>query len=122
MPSPTCSTEPSSLSSVEPEKPSICVLMTAVISSGRIAIVMLVEALPQPAQLSAQAGIEDPVSDLDGDAADQFRVLFDLEFDVFSGENLKARGQRLLRVGRQRGGGAHVGLGDAALVGGQAGV
>ena len=38
MPSPTCRTEPSSLSSVEPEKPSIWVLMTAVISSGLMAM------------------------------------------------------------------------------------
>src|SRR5438552_13440173 len=100
MPSPTCRTEPSSFSSVEPEKPSIWVLMTAVISSGRMA--MLIEALLQPAQLSAQAGIKDPVADLDGDAADQLRVLFYVEFDLFSGEILQLRLQLLLRVGRKR--------------------
>src|SRR4051812_32296666 len=104
MPSPTCRTEPSSLSSVEPEKPSICVLMTAVISSGRMA--MLVEALLHSAQLTAQAGIKNPVADLDGDAADQLRVLFYVEFDLFAGEFLELRRELLLRVGRQRDGGA----------------
>ncbi len=51
MPSPTCRTEPSSFSSVEPEKPSICFLMTAVISSG----LMAMDGLPHAAQLAAQA-------------------------------------------------------------------